>query len=1039
MQRLITLFVLLVVFFESFAQGNWKRVHGDVISAVPTNGTFALGNSPLGRYSSSGVKDENGNFWLFAGEAQSDLWKFDPTINQWMLVNGSFTANGLAPTYGTQGVAAATNHPGQATYGHPMWSDFNGNLWLFGPNGLNNMWKYSIATNMWTWMKGNSTPGPPVYGIQGVESPTVNPGTCNETDCHWTDSNGMLWLYTEFDGNLWKFNPTTNNWTWMKGNGSTTINPTYGTINVFGLNNTPGGFSACPAVGVLYTMWITSDDHLWMLVNRNLGTLQTEMWEYNPTVNQWRCRRIDQSDFGQAQVYPQSCVENDPTIHPVTRSEMRADWVDNCDNMYFFGGGNFCTMSPVYNDIWRYNPTTNCFTYLKGSTTNEVPGTQGVFSNANIPPVSAGAQSWSNDKGFYLFGGQGALTESDAMWVFQPDSVDADFSYSATCLTVDFTNNSTTGCNSFKSIFWDFGDGNTSTVNSPSHTYLSNGNYQVKLIVENCSSHIDTLIQTVTVDCGFSISLLSDTICSSTCFDLIVNSTSNLDSVTFVWDNGITNSNDTISVCPNATTTYSVIATNSIGESDTAFCTITVLNPPVLDLGSDTVICGDNFQLFADLGFSSYLWQDNSTLSTYFVTSSGLYFVTANFANCFDVDSINVTLVSPLLDLGADTTLCNPNLVLDAGNNSVSYLWNNGTTNQQLAISNFGTYWVTTADSNGCTASDTINISLDVLPLNLGSDQLICSEDSLLLDIGTSWETISWSTGDSLSSIVVKNSGVYSVVASIGQCVSQDSIEITENVLSLSYAINDTIGCNPLLTDFTAFVNSSIPITSWYWDFGDGEFSNEQQAVHAYQASGDYLIQLEVIDSLGCQLEIASTHHIEVLVEPTASFVFNPNLPEVNTEVEFLNLSTNDVQWMWNFGDGTSSNQENPTHVFTTSNEFEIELIAINGICVDTTSIVLTIDEDFIIYVPNSFTPDGDEFNNSFQPIISYNGTFDYELLIFDRWGEIVFESKNPNESWDGTYKKCKLVQDGVYVWKITITGNKKLNKELRGHVTVLK
>jgi gliding motility-associated-like protein len=142
---------------------------------------------------------------------------------------------------------------------------------------------------------------------------------------------------------------------------------------------------------------------------------------------------------------------------------------------------------------------------------------------------------------------------------------------------------------------------------------------------------------------------------------------------------------------------------------------------------------------------------------------------------------------------------------------------------------------------------------------------------------------------------------------------------------------------------------------------------------------------------------------------------------------------------MWNFGDGTSSNQENPTHVFTTSNEFEIELIAINGICVDTTSIVLTIDEYFIIYVPKSFTPDGDEFNNSFQPIISYNGAFDYELLIFDRWGEIVFESKNPNESWDGTYKKCKLVQDGVYVWKITITGNKKLNKELRGHVTVLK
>ncbi len=1035
----INLIIFLFITLNISAQGYWKRVHGDVISPNPTSGSFALGNSPLGRYSSSGVKDENGFFWLFAGESQSDLWKFDPAINQWMLVNGSFVANGLAPDYGAQGAAAATNHPGQATFGHPMWSDFNGNLWLFGPNGLNNMWKYSISTNMWTWMKGNSTTGPPVYGTQGVESTLVNPGTCNETDCHWTDSNGFLWLYTEFDGNLWKFNPSSNNWTWMKGNGSATINPTYGTLNVFGINNTPGGFSACPAVGVLYTMWITSDDHLWMLVNRDLGSLQTEMWEFNPTMNQWRCRRIDQSDFGQEQVYPPSCIENDPTIHPITRSEMRADWVDNCDNMYFFGGGNFCTMSPVYNDIWRYNPNTNCFTYLKGSTTNEVPGVQNVFSSANIPPVSAGAQSWANEKGFYLYGGQGALTDSDAMWLFSPDTVVADFSYLTSCLTVDFANSSTTGCNSIKSILWDFGDGNTSSLNSPSHTYAANGNYQVTLIVENCSNHIDTLIQTVTVDCGFSISLNSDSICNGTCFDLIVQSNANLDSVTFVWDNGILVSNDTISVCPIATTNYSVIATNASGEIDTAYCSITVLNTPVLDLGPDTTVCGDQLILSANSGFTAYAWQDNSTFSSYMVTSTGVYVVTASIANCQVVDSINVVLASPSLDLGADTAMCDPNLLLDAGNNSGTYLWNDGTSNQQLQVSNFGTYWVTITDSNGCTASDTIILSLDEIELNLGADQYICSGDSILLDIGNSWETITWSTGDILNSIVVKNSGIYSVVATIGQCTSQDSMQISENSIALTLNVDDTIGCNPLFTNFTANVNSSSPITSWHWDFGDGEFSYEINPVHSYQNSGDYLIQLDVIDSNGCSLGIAETHHIEVLLEPTASFLFNPTLPEVNSEVQFVNLSTNDVQWIWNFGDGTSSNLENPIHIFTTSDDFEIQLVAINGICIDTVSISLTIDEDFIIFVPNSFTPDGSEFNDEFKPIISYNGAFEYEFIIFDRWGEIVFQSKNPNESWDGTYKRCKLVQDGVYSWKLLIKGNKHLNQELNGHVTVLK
>ena len=96
--------------------------------------------------------------------------------------------------------------------------------------------------------------------------------------------------------------------------------------------------------------------------------------------------------------------------------------------------------------------------------------------------------------------------------------------------------------------------------------------------------------------------------------------------------------------------------------------------------------------------------------------------------------------------------------------------------------------------------------------------------------------------------------------------------------------------------------------------------------------------------------------------------------------------------------------------------------------------------EDLIFYVPNAFTPDGDEFNNTFQPVFAQGfDAFEYELLIFDRWGEIIFESHDPNIGWDGTYHG-KICQDGVYVWKIGIKlANVDDRIEKVGHVTLIK
>src|SRR3989344_3890346 len=114
---------------------------------------------------------------------------------------------------------------------------------------------------------------------QGVSAFTNSPGTVNETDCKWVDSNNNLWLFREFDGVLWKYSIATNMWTWMKGTPSGS--PVYGTLGTFGAGNEPGMFSGCPSVGVLYTMWSDSNNDLWMIVNRDGATTNPEIWKYS--------------------------------------------------------------------------------------------------------------------------------------------------------------------------------------------------------------------------------------------------------------------------------------------------------------------------------------------------------------------------------------------------------------------------------------------------------------------------------------------------------------------------------------------------------------------------------------------------------------------------------------------------------------------------------------------------------------------------------------------------------------------------------------
>ena len=186
--------------------------------------------------------------------------------------------------------------------------------------------------------------------------------------------------------------------------------------------------------------------------------------------------------------------------------------------------------------------------------------------------------------------------------------------------------------------------------------------------------------------------------------------------------------------------------------------------------------------------------------------------------------------------------------------------------------------------------------------------------------------------------------------------------------------------------------------------------------------------------------------YITVVPQPVASFTYSPAHPNIlEPLVSFTNQSTFSNTYHWDFGDLNSSSTEvDPEHFYGyDGGDYEVTLIAMsidNGFCQDTITTIITIEEVVLFYVPNAFTPDGDMHNNTFLPILSSGyDPFDYHLSIFNRWGQVVFESYDVRFGWDGTMAGQGLVPDGTYTWTIEFKESMTDKRHSRnGHVTIL-
>jgi gliding motility-associated-like protein len=242
-----------------------------------------------------------------------------------------------------------------------------------------------------------------------------------------------------------------------------------------------------------------------------------------------------------------------------------------------------------------------------------------------------------------------------------------------------------------------------------------------------------------------------------------------------------------------------------------------------------------------------------------------------------------------------------------------------------------------------------------------------------------------------------------------------------------------------------AFVNLSTPFgDECVWNLGDGTIHDGcTDFIHTYNG-GIYDVSLTVTAN-GCTNSFTIPDYIHAVPLPVANFVpFPSTINLTSTNVQMNNYSDNATSYTWNFGDGSdTSSLFEPSHVFpeAINGVYEVMLVAENEFgCTDTTYATVFYEDLMIFYVPNSFTPNSDGMNDSFKPIFTsrINET-DFKFTIYNRWGEVVFETFDLNAAWDGTYNGV-IVKDAVFIWTVsfrdTITDKKYDHK---GHITVFR
>lgn len=587
-------------------------------------------------------------------------------------------------------------------------------------------------------------------------------------------------------------------------------------------------------------------------------------------------------------------------------------------------------------------------------------------------------------------------------------------------------------------------NGSTSLGNNATIVLNTAGTYTLTATAANGCTDTETLVITSQANTNPTFAQIAP-ICTAASFTLPTTSTNNISGS---W-----------SPAPNytATTTYTFTPTAGVCANTTTM-TITVNPYPVISATNDTICNGSigTITTQVNLPGGNYSWIGNTSTQANLSISPGTtttYSVIYNLAGCTDTTSAQM-IVNPVPVVQVqNATICagqTGQLIASANLPNGSYLWTNGNTNDTISLNPLSTVIQTvTYTLNGCTSIPVpATLTVNPVPSISMNNQTICFGDPVTMTavanpVGTYYWGPNAVQGAAANTFTPLQDSTLEVFNVLNGC-SSDTIQATVTVLPLpvsTFSANVLQGCVPLNVVFTADAANN---TSYNWQTSNQLNATGAQANLEFDMNGSFTVTLNATLN-GCSSSTTIANMINVDNYPIAAFEPSSQVfTEPNQTLSFWNTSVGATSYVWNFGDGGSSNEEAPTHLFEVENEGStVVLYAYSNLgCADTTAFFIGFDPGLVYYIPNSFTPDGDQFNQTFLPIFTSGiDPYNYQLLIYNRWGEIIFESLNPEIGWDGTYgSEGNPAQNGTYTFLITIKiPSVDERKTITGHVNLIR
>jgi len=883
-----------------------------------------------------------------------------------------------------------------------------------------------IITWNWTFGNGNysslASPPPQFYNVLGTHNASLTvtaQNGCSDTEIHpitihpsphaaFTAANVCLGQLAHFTDISTVSVGTITGWHWVFGNGQTSNqqnpNTTYttpGTVSIiltvstaYCSNSdtmvlvieplptpafTPSTNIGCPPLTVTFTNNTTgATTYNWNFGDGTYSSLANPshiFTNYSPADIVYHVKLIAHSTFGCT-----DSISHDITIHPLPHSSFYSNAVPGCSPLTV----NFTNSSVgSVSQIWDFGDGTPNSTAANPTHTFVNDTTFIQFFEVHLIALSSFGCADTSSQFITVY------PNLDYQIIVLPDT---------SCHPSNVSLSATPGGISYN---WNFGDGYVLTGGANvSHIYTNLSNHDttftVTLITTSYFTCLDTSTEIVVINPSPTASFNIASATGCTPFTVTISNQS-IGALHYSWRFG-DGTNDTTS-SPVFTHNYintistpsnyniRLIVKNAYGCADTLIKQITVYPEVVAQFTSDTAGCSPYNVQFTDqsIGSSYFLWNFGDGNSTAVQNPSHQYinpssndtiyhvmFIPISAYACRDTAYRNITVyalphalftVSPGSQTYPNTTVMINNL---STSGSWNYLWDFGdstttTLNQPImhTYSTWGTYTITLIVS-GTHCSDTISQTIQI-------------------------------------------------IAPLPIAAFDSSAE----------------GCSPLTV---TFVNHSQFATDYLWDFGDGNTSTVENPSHTYVTPGVYIVQLTAAGPGG--QNVAANVSVTVFKIPTALFTVDPTIVILPDQpVHCYNLSLNAVSYLWNFGDGATSTDVNPIHQYTQVGVYDITLqVTSEHGCEDVYVLqsAVTAKTSGNIIFPNAFTPNSTGPNGGYFSNLEHNndvfhpvceGVEKYKLNIFNRWGELIFESTDVNIGWDGYYRD-KLCKQDVYVWK---------------------